>query len=137
MSKVLKVVKPFFVVEAGDTFELSQDGTEYTCSYNEEHNESSDTSNVVTSKYTSNYTISTDYAKMLIEEGYLQEVGEKKPSSFVNVFDEISDMLGVYKEELDNIDEDMASAPACLKIERETVLSNLITALEHLNSLKK
>jgi hypothetical protein len=61
----------------------------------------------------------------------------EKNDKFVNVFDEIHDMLETYTEELSNIDEDMANQPACLKIEKETVLRNLINALSHLNSLKK
>ena len=31
MSKVLRVIDPFFVMEIGDTFELSEDGKEYVC----------------------------------------------------------------------------------------------------------
>jgi hypothetical protein len=46
-------------------------------------------------------------------------------------------MLEEYNEELGNIDDDMADEPACLKVEKETVLRNMIKVLEHLNSLKK
>ncbi len=135
MSKILKVIKPFFVMEVGDTFELSDNGKEYVSEFNMERHESDSDDGVVSSRYSSNYTISTDYANMLIEEGYLSEVD--KNTTFVNVFDEINNMLDTYKEELESLDEDMANMPACMKVEKQTVLHNLITALEHLNSLKK
>lgn len=138
MSKILKVVKPFFVMEIGDTFELSQDGAGYTSAVNIQRHETDDTTSAVYSSYTSNYTISLDYAKMLVADGYLAEVRTpEKAAPFVNIFDEIDTMLEAYKEDLENLDEEMANEPACLKIEKETVLRNLITALEHLNSLKK
>lgn len=135
MSKILKVIKPFFVMEVGDTFELSDNGKEYVSEFNMERHESDSEDSTVSSRYSSNYTISTDYANMLIEEGYLSEVD--KNTTFVNVFDEINNMLDTYKEELESLDEDMANMPACMKVEKQTVLHNLITALEHLNSLKK
>lgn len=123
-------------MEPGDTFELSEDGL-YTSTHNEERFESDDRNSTVSSRYTSNYSISQSYAEMLKEAGYLEEIDNNNKSGFVNVFDEISNMIEAYKEELGNIDEDMANEPACLKIEKETVLRNLITMLEHLNSLKK
>ena len=135
MAKILRVVKPFFVMEVGDTFELSANGKEYVSEFNMERHESDSEDSTVSSRYSSNYTISTDYANMLIEEGYLSEVD--KNTTFVNVFDEINNMLDTYKEELESLDEDMANMPACMKVEKQTVLHNLITALEHLNSLKK
>ena len=139
MAKILRVVKPFFVMEVGDTFELSANGEEYTSVINIEHHEDNDENSVVTSKYSSNYTISADYAKLLIDEGYLaaQQENATKKSNFVNVFDEIANMLEAYREDLNNLDEDMANEPACLKVEKQTVLTNMIKALEHLNSLKK
>lgn len=140
MDKILKVIKPFYSLELDDTFELSADGKEYTNVHNAELNETTEENNDVTARFTSTYSISTDYAKMLIEEGYLApinfDVTEDK-KDFVNVFDEIKDMLEVYNEELDNLDDDYAEEPACLKVEKETVLRNMIKVLEHLNSLKK
>lgn len=139
MNKFLKVVKPFFVMEVGDTFELTKDGTGYESTFNMDRHEADDANSAVYSSYTSNYVISTDYAKLLIEDGYLEPVRPESKSNapFVNVFDEISNMLETYKEDLANLDDDMANEPACLKVEKETVLRNLIVALEHLNSLKK
>ncbi len=143
MGKTLRVIKPFYVMEIGDTFELLPDGKRYSSNYSEEHNEGDDANNIVSSSYTSTYTISAEYAKSLIDAGYLEdaEVANKPTTSsttgFVNVFDEITNMLNMYKDDLKNIDEDMANSPSCLKVERQTVLQNLIKALEHLNSLKK
>ena len=91
MSKVLKVIKPFFVLDKDDTLELSQDGTTYSSVYKEQTSQSDDASSNIQSTYTSEYTISVDYAKMLIEEGFLEEVKKSEPvvdkRDFVNVFD--------------------------------------------------
>ena len=140
MAKVLKVVKPFYVMEVGDTFELTEDGKNYKSSYTEDHSTAVDDGASVEAVYTSNYTISTGYAKMLIDEGYLSPVTNdtcEKCSPFVNVFDEIDNMLQEYKYELNHIDDICADQPACLKVEHETVLKNICTVLEHLKSLKK
>lgn len=137
MAKILKVIKPFFVMEQDDTFELSADGTEYVSSISVEHHESDDNFSNISSKYSSNYTISLDFAKTLIETGYLEEVSDKDEKRFVNVFDEINSLLDTYQDELNKIDTDMQDMPACLKVEKETVLNNLITVLDHLSSLRK
>lgn len=138
MSKILKVIKKFYLLEVGDTLELSEDGIEYTNVHNEELNESDEKGSDISARFTSTYSISTDYAKLLIEEGYLAPYDEPETQKgFVNVFDEIDNMLETYNEELDNLDEDFADEPACLKVEKETVLRNMIKVLNHLNSLKK
>ncbi len=135
MTKILKVIKPFYIMEAGDTFELSEDGSTYTSVYNEEHHESNDENSTITSSYSSTYKISTEYAKILVEKGYLEEVKEEKP--FVNIFTEIQELLNTYNEDLNNLLTSKDDTPACLKVEQETVLRNMIKLLEHLNSLKK
>ena len=138
MSKILKVIKKVYLLEVGDTLELSEDGIEYTNVHNEELNESDEKGSDISARFTSTYSISTDYAKLLIEEGYLAPYDEPETQKgFVNVFDEIDTMLETYNEELDNLDEDFADEPACLKVEKETVLRNMIKVLNHLNSLKK
>lgn len=141
MSKVLKVIKPFFVLDKDDTLELSQDGTTYSSVYKEQTSQSDDASSNIQSTYTSEYTISVDYAKLLIEEGFLEEVKKSEPvvdkRDFVNVFEEIDMLIEDYTEALNNIDDEMANMPACLKVERKTVLDNLLTVLTHLKSLKK
>lgn len=141
MSKVLKVIKPFFVLDKDDTLELSQDGTTYSSVYKEQTSQSDDASSNIQSTYTSEYTISVDYAKLLIEEGFLEEVKRTEPivdkRDFVNVFEEIDMLIEDYTEALNNIDDEMANMPACLKVERKTVLDNLLTVLTHLKSLKK
>lgn len=142
MAKILKVIKPFYVMEVGDTFELTEDGKSYRSSFVEDHSTSDDNGTSVQAVYTSNYTISKEYAKMLINEGYLSvEMASSdcctENNKFVNVFDEIEDMLNEYTYELNHIDEICADQPACLKVERETVLRNICTVLSHLKSLKK
>lgn len=139
MSKILRVVEPFFVMEVGDTFELSADGKRYISEYNEEYNKYDD-DRVSDSSYHSSFSISVDYAKELIEDGVLEEVvdkADKKDSNFVNVFDEIDNLLTKYNAQLETLDKDMVNSPQCLKVERKTVLSNMVKLLSHLKNLKK
>lgn len=141
MSKILRVVEPFFVMEVGDTFELSADGKRYISEYNEEYNKYDD-DRASDSSYHSSFSISVDYAKKLIEDGVLEEVVDKaekikRDSNFVNVFDEIDNLLTKYNAQLETLDEDMVNSPQCLKVERKTVLSNMVKLLSYLKNLKK
>lgn len=141
MSKILRVVEPFFVMEVDDTFELSADGKRYISEYNEEYNKYDD-NRVSDSSYHSSFSISVDYAKELIEAGVLEEVVDKaekikRDSNFVNVFDEIDNLLTKYNAQLETLDEDMVNSPQCLKVERKTVLSNMVKLLSYLKNLKK
>lgn len=136
MTKILKVIKPFFVMENGDTFEYNADTDQYESVYNEEHNSSNEDNSTVVSSYNSVYRISKEYAKMLLDNGYVEEVDDKK--RFVNIFEEISNKLSEYNNELcvlkSKADE---NTPQCLLVEKETVLRNMIKLLEHLKGLKK
>lgn len=136
MTKILKVIKPFFVMEKCDTFEYNADTDQYESVYNEEHNSSNEDNSTVVSSYNSVYRISKEYAKMLLDNGYVEEVDEKK--RFVNIFDEIDNKLSEYNNELYTLktkaDED---TPQCLLVEKETVLRNMIKLLEYLKGLKK
>lgn len=138
MAKTLRVTDSFLFMEIGDTFEYNNDTQMYVFEHNEEFHKTDDADSEVRSVYNSNFSISEDYAKELIKEGYLEEVVENpKSKNFVNVFDEIDKLYNKYTDELNNIDEDMSTAPECLKVERVTVLNNLVKVLNHLKSLKK
>lgn len=138
MAKTLRVTDSFLFMEIGDTFEYNNDTQMYVFEHNEEFHKTDDADSEVRSVYNSNFSISEDYAKELIKEGYLEEVVESsKSKNFVNVFDEIDKLYNKYTDELNNIDEDMSTAPECLKVERVTVLNNLVKVLNHLKSLKK
>lgn len=136
MTKILKVIKPFFVMENGDTFEYNADTDQYESVYNEEHNSSNEDNSTVVSSYNSVYRISKEYAKMLLDNGYVEEVDDKK--RFVNIFDEINNKLSEYNNQLyalkSKADE---NTPQCLLVEKETVLRNMIKLLEYLKGLKK
>lgn len=136
MTKILKVIKPFFVMENGDTFEYNADTDQYESVYNEEHNSSNEDNSTVVSSYNSVYRISKEYAKMLLDNGYVEEVDDKK--RFVNIFDEISNKLSEYNNELCVLkSKDDENTPQCLLVEKETVLRNMIKLLEYLKGLKK
>lgn len=137
MSKILRTINQFFVMEVGDLFTLSEDGTQYVSEHNEEfRRETDDNRGSVNSTFNSTFSISPDYAKELILEGYLEEVNDDK-GDFVNVFDEIDKLTTVYADELHNMAEDHPDYPECLKVEKTTVLTNLLKVLKHLKSLKK
>lgn len=138
MSKTLRVIDPFFEMEIGDTFTLTEDGKLYSSEHNEEFRKAGD-NDEVNAIYNSVFNISVEYAKELIKEGYLEEVVEnkKQSSTFVNVFDEIDNLIKKYQLELDNIDTTMKDAPQCMKVEKTTVLTNILSVLNHLKTLRK
>lgn len=135
MNKVLHVTEPFFTVEVGDTFEYDDNTNMYVAQRTEEFHKTDDSNSELRSMFNSNFAISVDYAKELIADGYLEDVTEKK--TFTNVFDEIQRLNDKYSDELKNLNEDMAGMPECLKVERTTVLNNILSVLDHLKSLKK
>lgn len=137
MSKTLRVIDPFFEMEIGDTFTLTEDGKLYSSEHNEEFRKAGD-NDEVNAIYNSVFNISVEYAKELIKEGYLEEVIEnKKQNTFVNVFDEIDNLIKKYQLELDDIDTTMKDAPQCMKVEKTTVLTNILSVLNHLKTLRK
>lgn len=137
MTKILKVIKPFYVMEIGDTFELSQDGSVYSSVFSEVFDNQTDNGVTTKATYTSDYTISKEYAKQLIEQGYLTEVAPKEEKPFINVFDEIDALIAKYTEDLNDLSNTKGEIPDVIKLENKTVLLNLIKVLNHLASLKK
>ena len=141
MAKILKVTKPFFVMEIGDTFEYDANTKQYKSVYNIEHNGSDEKNTMVVSTYNSVYTISEDYAKMLIDNGYLEEsyinTESEKPTQFVNIFNEIDKLISEYSKDLNDVDNEYKDMPECLKVEKVTVIKNLLKLLTYLKSLKK
>ena len=139
MAKILRVIDPFLVMETGDTFEYDEESGMYVYQRREEYYENNDKKlKEVKSVFSSNFQISADYAKELVEHGFLEEVTEvSDKTTFVNIFDEIDTLLNTYTTQLSSIDTDLKDSPACVKVERQTVLQNMITLLKHLKSLKK
>ena len=139
MAKILRVIEPFFVLETGDTLEYDEKSGMYVSKYKEEFYHNDDAAiKEIKSVYNSDFSISVDYAGTLIEEGVLEEATELSDKTpFVNIFDEIDTLLNQYTSQLSAIDNDMKDLPACIKVERQTVLQNMITLLKHLKSLKK
>lgn len=138
MTKTLRVIDPFFVMDLGDTFEYDKDLDMYVSHHSEEFYKMDDGSiDEIKSSYEASFQISKDYAKSLIEDGYLEEVEDEKKNSFVNIFDEIDTLLAKYKDGLNTLEKDTVGLPACVKVEKQSVLTNLVTLLEHLKSLKK
>lgn len=136
MAKILEVITPFFTLEVGDRFELSKDGKNYIAESNEQFDRAGDNGESFVSSFESKLTVSTNFAESLVKEGFLKEVTEQE-TTFVNVFDEIDSLLKDYENELAEVNKDKETIPACLKVEKTTVLSNLIKVLTHLKSLKK
>jgi len=135
MSKLLQVIEPFFILEVGDNLELSKDGKSYTYEKSEEFRKATVDNGNVSSYFNSTFSISIDHAKELIEEGYLAEVTEEKTSQFVNIFQEIDTLIEKYTNDLSEVEKSL-DIP-CVKLEKTTVLQNMIKLLNHLKSLKK
>lgn len=135
MSKILQVIEPFCFLSIGDNLHLNENGTEYSITYDEHYGRVDATGEDFNTSFVGKFSISTEYAKELINEGYLSEVLEKQ--NFVNIFTEIDSLLQRYTAELNSINEDMKTEPVCVRVEKETVLSNMIKLLTHLKSLKK
>ena len=139
MAKTLRVIEPFLIVDVGDTFEYDEKSNMYISQRREEYYKN-DASSVkdIKSVFSSDFKISVEYAQELIEDGVLEEATELEPEHpFVNIFDEIDTLLKEYTNSLNTIDNDFKDLPACVKVERQTVLQNMITLLKHLKSLKK
>lgn len=134
MTKTLRVKDPFLRLDFGDTFELTEDGNSYQSTVQEDFSNTEDNGSEYTTKYHATFTISKDYAEKMIEDGYLEEVADKK--DFVNVFAEIDNLLNMYSEQLDENNKNENVHPA-IQREKEAVLTNLITVLNHLKGLKK
>ena len=128
-------------MEIGDTFEYDTNIKQYKSVYTIEHNGSDEKNTTVVSTYNSVYTISEEYAKMLIDNGYLEEsyidTESEKPTQFVNIFNEIDKLISEYSEDLNGIDDEYKDMPECLKVEKVTVIKNLLKLLTYLKSLKK
>ena len=135
MAKTLRVISDFLDMTPGDTFEYNNDTKMYVAERSEEFHRSDDSDSELRSIYSSRFAISEGYAKELIQDGILEDADETK--NFVNVFDEIDSLTSRYENELKNVNEDMAQFPECMKVERITVLNNLLSVLDHLKGLKK
>lgn len=137
MNKTLNVIEPFMYFEPGDVFERTEDGN-YVCEDSEFTTVNNESNGEMKTSYTSKFVISDKYAEELVKKGILEDpFATKNTEPFVNVFDEIDDMLTVYSNELKNIDKDMKDQPTCLKVEKTTVLNNMIKLLNHLKGLKR
>lgn len=135
MKNTLRVIEPFFTAEAGDTFVLTENGN-YASQRNEEFHKAGESSEL-NAQYSSTFSISPQYAKQLIKEGYLEEIQKDSDCKFVNVFDEINNLIVKYENDLKNVEDTMKDAPQCLKVEKTTVLTNILEVLNYLKSLKK
>lgn len=138
MRKTLNVITPFFTAELGDKFTLTEDEKFYSLDKNEEFHKLGDDSGEVQSSFYSTFKISPDYANSLIKEGYLaKDENDVQEKPFVNVFDEIDNLISEYTKEIAHIETDMKDQPRCVKVEKETVLHNLVKVLNYLKDLKK
>ena len=134
MTKTLKVKDPFLRLDLGDVFERAENG-DYVASVTEDFTNNSEDGKVYTTKYHASFGISEDYAKQMIEDGYLEEVPDTNDKKFINIFDEIDGLINHYSKQLNDVKASNAH-PAVMR-EEETVYTNLLTVLNHLKSLKK
>lgn len=137
MNKTLQVQKDFDQARVGDIYNLSEDGKSYVYESVEDNSYvDARTGSTISSKNSYRNEISEAYAEKLLSLGYLSAV-EDKQKEYKNVFHEMEHLRDTYIENLKNLDEDYKDQPACVKIEAETVLSNMIKLCDHLLSLQK
>lgn len=140
MKNVLKVVESFANLEAGDLLTLSKDGENYEFSSVDEYGTDDEDGKFI-GTFSRSVTLPAYQARALIADGILQEMPDPKSSEnnskFVNIFDEIDNLLNQYNTKLSEIDEVYKDQPECLKVEATTVLKNMIKLLVHLKNLKK
>lgn len=116
---------------------MSEDGKSYVYESVEDNSYvDARTGSTISSKNSYRNEISEAYAEKLLSLGYLSAV-EDKQKEYKNVFHEMEHLRDTYIENLKNLDEDYKDQPACVKIEAETVLSNMIKLCDHLLSLQK
>lgn len=135
----LKVIKNFNQMEVGDIYQFSDKENGYVCEVNRDDSYlDARTGSKYSAKSSYKNVISTNYAQKLIDNGYLTSLEDsKKKEDHVNVFDEIERLLDTYTKDLGNLDDAYKDQPACMKLEAETVLSNMIRVLNHLLTLKR
>ena len=131
----LKLVKPLYYMEAGSIFEF-KDG-KYVCEIKNVDDTITDDGTDTSVEFSQRMSISEESAKNLIKSGFLKELGPGEDSDFMNVFEQIDKMLTMYETELNNLDDDYEGSPVCMKVEKETVLKNLVKALTYLKNLKR
>ena len=136
MAKTLRVISDFLDMVPGDTFEYDENKGMYVAEHSEEFHRSDDSDSELRSIYSSSFAISEGYAKELIQDGVLEDTNDDS-KRFVNVFDEIDNLTSRYENELKNLSKDMKEFPECMKVERTTVLNNLLSVLDYLKGLKK
>lgn len=137
MNKTLQVQKDFDQAKVGDIYNLSEDGKSYVYESVEDNSYvDARTGSTISSKNSYRNEISEAYAEKLLSLGYLSVV-EDKQKEYKNVFHEMEHLRDTYIENLKNLDEDYKDQPACVKVEAETVLSNMIKLCDHLLSLQK
>lgn len=136
MAKTLRVISDFFDMTPGDTFEYDESRGMYVAERSEEFHRSDDSDSELRSIYSSSFAISEGYANELIQDGVLEDASDDS-KRFVNVFDEIDNLTARYENELKNLNKDMKEFPECMKVERTTVLNNLLSVLDYLKGLKK
>ena len=135
MDKVLKVKKSFLGTDVNDIFEYDKENNTYELNKNHTYSQVED-GNPYTVKSSYEVSLSADNINDLINKGYLVPVKDDNKKAYVNIFDKIDELINLYISDLKNIDEDMKNAPACLKIEKQTVLENLVQTLESLKQYK-
>lgn len=136
----LKVIKNFDQMEVGDIYQFSDEENGYVCEVNRDDSYmDARTGSKYSAKSSYKNVISANYAQKLIDNGYLEYIEQqpKKQEEYVNVFDEMETLRSKYIKDLAELDENYKDQPACVKLEAETVLTNMTKVLTYLLNLKR
>ena len=71
------------------------------------------------------------------EREQMKKITGFKKGYYIRIIDGFYEVISAYNKDLAEALRPDDNTPQCLKVEKETVLRNMIKLLEHLNSLKK
>lgn len=141
MGKILKVSKNGLLKSLSPDMEfvLSKDGKTYD--YQKEVKNTADCPDGMEAweVYSNKISLSKEFCEKLVKEGSLIEVKEENKSQeccSCKIYQEIDKLLKEYNKELKNVLDNKDEVPECLRVEKMTVLKNLIKVLNYLKDLK-
>lgn len=148
MEKVLKVIKPIriafgsddiYYISVGDELVRNTDGS-YSHNVSSKNEQFYENQSHVT-EFESSMKLDNEYIQDLIKSGYLAEdtpvqVKNECKCNYSKLYNKIDELLAQYAKDIENIDKDLKDYPECCKLEKRTVLLNLINLLTELKSYK-
>lgn len=128
-----KVIKPFGVASKGDVFTNVQEPEVFEMTHEEDRGDF----------YSESYmSIDIDKVANLVNDGYLIKVDEVEPcqcdcQKLAKVTGKVNELIKQYTDDYDHLKEEYeaGNVQQCVKVEAETVYTNMIKVLEHIKKI--